>query len=130
MDVNYSEDDKSISPPWKFLETEFLQKVADLANPESAYLAFNLLYYSDLSRQRVIDNFKALEGFDTKSFTEMDGESNNKIFMLARNKTVNFKNNLPVENTKLLESMLKDLDIRDRGIWLNDMSMKDHHHHI
>jgi hypothetical protein len=60
----------------------------------------------------------------------MDGESNNKIFMLARNKTVNFKNNLPIENTKLLESMLKDLNIRDRGIWLNDMSMKDHHHHI
>jgi len=60
----------------------------------------------------------------------MDGESNNKIFMLAKNKTVNFKNNLPVENTKLLESMLKDLNIRDRGIWLNDMSMKDHHHHI
>ena len=24
MDVNYSDDDKSISPPWKFLETEFL----------------------------------------------------------------------------------------------------------
>lgn len=60
----------------------------------------------------------------------MDGESNNKIFMLARNKKTNFKNNLPVENTKLLENMLKDLNIRDKGIWLNDMCMKDHHHHI
>jgi hypothetical protein len=60
----------------------------------------------------------------------MDGESNNKIFMLARNKKVNFKNNLPLENSKLLENMLKDLNIRDKSIWLNDMSMKDHHHHI
>lgn len=24
VDINYSEDDKTISPPWKFLETEFL----------------------------------------------------------------------------------------------------------
>lgn len=24
VDVNYTEEDKSISPPWKFLDTEFL----------------------------------------------------------------------------------------------------------
>ena len=66
--------------------------MADLANPESAYLAFNILYYSDASRTRVIENFKGLEGFDTKSFTEIE-ESNNKIFMLSRNKSVSFKNN-------------------------------------
>jgi spermidine synthase len=50
VDINYTEDDKSISPPWKFLETDFLKKVADLATAESAYLAFNILYYSDQSR--------------------------------------------------------------------------------
>jgi spermidine synthase len=57
MDVNYSDEDKSISPPWKFLETEFLQKVADLAASESSYLAFNVLYYNDASRKRVMKNF-------------------------------------------------------------------------
>ena len=130
VDINYSEDDKTISPPWKFLETEFLQKIADSANPESAYIVFNVLYYSDEAKQRVLSNFRALTGFDSKTYLEMEGDFQNKIFMLSRNKGTNFKNNNPTENTKLLETMLKNLEIKEKSLWLNEMNMKSHHEHI
>ena len=59
MDINYTEDDLKISPPWKFLETEFLQKIVDLAN-DNALIALNILYYSNEAKKRVFDNIKAI----------------------------------------------------------------------
>jgi spermidine synthase len=32
MDINFKADDPNISPPWKFLSTEFLQKLVDISD--------------------------------------------------------------------------------------------------
>lgn len=50
--------------------------------------------------------------------------------MLARNKGANFNDNIPADNTKLLENMLKSFEIKEKSLWLNDMNMKEHHLHI
>lgn len=54
MDVNYTEEDKNISPPWKFLETEFLQKIVDTGS-ENSLIALNILYYSADAKKKVFD---------------------------------------------------------------------------
>lgn len=44
MDVNYEEDNVHLSPPRKFLETEFLQKLMEMITNEG-FVTFNLLFY-------------------------------------------------------------------------------------
>ena len=63
MDINYTEEDKNISPPWKFLETEFLQKICDMGS-ENCLIAFNILYYSADAKKKVFDNILALKNID------------------------------------------------------------------
>jgi spermidine synthase len=45
MDINYEDSDLSISPPFKFIETSFLQKLLDMLSP-NGYLTFNLITYN------------------------------------------------------------------------------------
>jgi hypothetical protein len=45
MDINFKAEDPNISPPWKFLEKEFLQKLVDISNNECSYIAINVLCY-------------------------------------------------------------------------------------
>ena len=47
MDINYSADDVSISPPKKFLESAFLQKLLTLCAQKCAYVCINVQIYSD-----------------------------------------------------------------------------------
>jgi len=42
MDINYSSDDVTISPPKKFLAPDFLQALCSMAHPECAYIAINV----------------------------------------------------------------------------------------
>mmetsp|Transcript_9314 Transcript_9314/g.15703 ORF Transcript_9314/g.15703 Transcript_9314/m.15703 type:complete len:417 (-) Transcript_9314:351-1601(-) len=60
MDINYHEDDLSLSPPIKFLETSFLDKLANLANKKDSLIAMNVVYNSEESKQKVLDNLKPL----------------------------------------------------------------------
>ena len=43
MDVNFTAEDPSISPPWKFLEKDFIQKLLDLSD---TFVTINVLCYS------------------------------------------------------------------------------------
>lgn len=92
MDVNYQDDDTSISPPWKFLDTEFLNKLSALANPETAYLTFNILYYSEDSKKRVFEQFKGVKNIENSRLVQIE-DGNNKVIMLSRNdkQKVDFK---------------------------------------
>ena len=83
MDINYQEEDKSISPPWKFLETPFLQKVCDLANPANAYIALNVIYYNEEAKKRVCENITNLQDVDHKLYAQVE-ESSNKLCLLSR----------------------------------------------
>ena len=83
MDVNYQEDDTSISPPWKFLDTEFIQKLSDLANPKTAYLTFNILYYTEDAKKRVFENFNLVKNIECSRIIEIE-DGNNRVIMLER----------------------------------------------
>jgi len=86
MDINYTEEDLHISPPWKFLTTEFLQKIAnEFLNQDCAYFCINVIYYSEEAKTKVHDCFKAVKNFHKLAVFEVD-EGNNKVFVLSRNK--------------------------------------------
>jgi spermidine synthase len=102
MDINYTEEDKNISPPWKFLEVDFLQRLVDLGS-EHCLVALNVLYYSKDAKKKVFDNINAIEGTDQKAIFE--SSDNNKVFFLAKGATITLQD-CP-ENTKALEGMLK-----------------------
>lgn len=44
MDINYEEDNLHLSPPKKFLDPAFLQKLVDITTNDG-YVTFNLLTY-------------------------------------------------------------------------------------
>ena len=102
MDINYTEEDKNISPPWKFLETEFLQKICDMGS-ENCLIAFNILYYSADAKKKVFDNILALKNIDKKCMYE--SSENNKVFFLAKGSNIKLED--APENIKSLENMLK-----------------------
>ena len=81
MDINYTEEDLNISPPWKFLDTEFLQKVVDLAG-DNALIALNVLYYTKDAKQKVFDNISAIKNVSKMAYFEPE-ESNNRVFLLS-----------------------------------------------
>jgi hypothetical protein len=85
MDINYSEEDKNISPPWKFLETDFLQKLCELGS-DSCLIVLNILYYSEDAKKRVFDNILSLKNIDKKCMFE--SEDNNKVFFLVKGASV------------------------------------------
>jgi hypothetical protein len=57
MDVNFTGEDPSISPPWKFLEADFLKALLSLSS-EHLFLAINVLCYSEESKKRITDTLK------------------------------------------------------------------------
>lgn len=121
MDINYSEEDKNISPPWKFLESDFLQKLCDLGS-ESCLVALNILYYSADAKKRVFDNILSLKNLDKKCMFETS--ENNKVFFLSKGANINLED-VP-ENVKSLENMLKAWKNQNKGLWLKEMSMAEH----
>ena len=112
---------KNISPPWKFLETEFLQKIADLGS-ENSLVALNVLYYSTDAKKKVFDNINAIKNVDKKCMFE--SSENNKVFFLAKGSNVSLED-VP-ENIKCLENMLKAWKNQNKGSWLKEMDMCEH----
>ncbi len=58
MDINFKAEDPNISPPWKFLSKEFLQKLVDISDPKCSYIALNVLCYDKESKVKLIENLK------------------------------------------------------------------------
>jgi spermidine synthase len=124
MDINYSEEDLNISPPWKFLETEFLQKVVDLAN-DNALIALNVLYYSKDAKARVFENIKAIQGVSKKALVEVE-DCNNRIFMLSTSKGAsNISLSDVAENIESLEVQVKNLEV-SKALWMKDLQLGEH----
>ena len=84
LDINYTDDDKSISPPWKFLEVEFLQKLCDLAKLENAFIGLNILFYSETAREKVEGNLKQIQNIDNITKMNVEGYANNSIMLTRR----------------------------------------------
>ena len=125
MDINYQEEDKSISPPWKFLEAEFMTKLASLAADGTSYLALNILYYDEEAKQRAHKLMQQVPGFSSVALFEAE-ESTNKVFLLSRDPNVtDLKSMLPADAIKQFEEMLKGWNI-NKGSWMKEMRMNEH----
>ena len=46
--------------------------------------------------------------------------------MLARNNGIPLSHDDPMENSKILENMLKNWKVENKGAWIKDMGMLDH----
>ena len=121
MDINYTDEDKNISPPWKFLETEFLQKICDMGS-DNCLIAHNIPCYSADAKKKVSDNMLALKNIDNKCMYE--SSENNKVFFLAKGSNIKLED-VP-ENIKSLENMLKTWKNQNKGMWLKEMDMAEH----
>ena len=128
VDINYTDEDKSISPPWKFLETEFLQKISDLAKPVNAFIGLNILYYSEVAREKVEANLKQIQNIDNITKLNVEGYANNAIMLTRRDEKIATSDLLaePKANAKVLEQMLKDWNVANRALWLKESEMGDH----
>lgn len=133
-DVNCKMDDQTISPPWNFFEQEFLSKLVSLLESEAGYMAMNVLYYDEDSKKRVFEAMKThvRPKVDKMSFLEVE-DWNNKVFIMSRDARVKndkWRANPSIEgfvdNSKVLENMLKNWKVGNRGSWIKEMSMSEH----
>ena len=87
-DVNCHSEDQSISPPWNFLSEEYLHKLSSLLS-ETGYLALNVLYYNNDTKDKVFNSFKThlKNKFDKMQYLEIEDWSN-KVFVMSRDSKV------------------------------------------
>jgi len=128
MDINYTDEDKSISPPWKFLEPAFLQKVSDMAKPQDAFIGLNILYYTEATKQKVEKNLQELQNIDNITMLEVEGYANRSIMLARREEKIATSDLLaePKANAKVLENMLKDWGMANKALWLKELGMAEH----
>ena len=128
LDINFADEDKSISPPWKFLEPAFLQKLSDMAKPQNAFIGLNILYYTEEARSKVEKNLQEVQNIDNITMMEVEGYAN-KLFMLARREEKIATSELlaePKANARVLENMLKDWNVANKALWLKELDMAEH----
>jgi spermidine synthase len=81
MDVNFEENNIKISPPTRFLEVAFLQKIVDSVR-DNGYVAINLLIEDKADLENVFNNAKQVNG--VRRFTLKAEEDVNVILMFAK----------------------------------------------
>ena len=59
-----NESDENISPPRKFLETTFMQKLCDMCKKSNAYIALNCLFNKPKTQTEIFENLSKLIGID------------------------------------------------------------------
>ena len=65
-----------------------MTKLVSLANPESSYIAMNVLYYDEETQSKVMKKFNdhVKTNVDSLYFAEIEGWTN-KVFMFAKDQT-------------------------------------------
>ena len=59
VDINYiGDDDPTISPPWKYLSKEFLNKLISMTNGKEFYLAINTICYDKEAQEKLVKALK------------------------------------------------------------------------
>ena len=85
IDINFQKDDLSISPPWPFFSQEFFDGLLKHAHPERFYIAMNVLYYDEETKQKVFARMsEGLSGkVDNLAYLEVE-EGANKVFVFTK----------------------------------------------
>ena len=83
FDVDYCEDEKkSVSPPAKYLTTEFMTCLVDMLGEDGGVVAFNTLIKDSKVKRQCQSQIKAVA--DAVKFTVSVEEDVNQIYFLAR----------------------------------------------
>jgi len=121
LDVNYQEDDKTISPPWKFLSSKFISDLCDLGDEKNCLIAVNAICYNKESQKKLLENFRHVKNVQYKAMIET---GYNKVILLSRNESpVQFKDG--ETNIMQLESMLKKWKVPNKLLWIKDLEMEN-----
>lgn len=115
MDINYEEDNISLSPPKKFLEREFLAKLINLTT-EEGFVTFNLL-----SQDTQLLNSVYSDVLSTSALGKyiIEGEEDaNKVIVLTKSEAVTED-----QRHTAMDKFIKEYGI-NRGVWLTEMRIK------
>jgi len=132
-DVNCHSEDQSISPPWNFLSKEYLEKLSSLL-ADTGYLAMNVLYYSNETKEKVFDAFNThlKNKFDKLNYLEIE-DWTNRVFVMSRDaklKDDKWSQMAGVQELinfgQVLENMLKNWNVQNRKNWIEEMEMEEH----
>ena len=133
MDINFTAEDPSISPPWKFLEADFLKCLLGLAPADGpAYVTINVLCYSDEARNKLLENLRQVKGDNLMITTQSIEGYNNLIVTMSRypkdekdDAAVNIDLKYPEQSKAILSNMLKDWNVTNKKLWLEELAMAD-----
>ena len=110
-----------MSPPRKFLESEFLSKLMDMTNNEG-FVTFNLLFY-DAKTQA--DVYSSISNVANAHKYLIEGEEDvNKVVILTKGGKAS-KNNVTPEDVRQAhyEKVLREWGV-NKGLWLTEMRIK------
>lgn len=94
MDINYEEANIQLSPPKKFLESSFLQKLMEMTTNEG-FVTFNLLTYDSATQD---DVYKSISEVPSSNKYLIEGEEDvNKVIILTKGGKAG-KGNQPAED--------------------------------
>lgn len=116
-DINYEEENLLLSPPKKFIEPAFLEKLLALTTDEG-FVTFNLLCYDKATKEQV---FGLIQDVKNSHNYYIDGEEEvNRVVHLL-------KSQAPAEDDARvanMEKVLKDWNI-NKGLWLKEMRIQE-----
>ena len=125
MDINYSSDDITISPPKKFLEASFLQKLLSLCTPKCSYICINVQIYSSEGMESLMKELVALKESDDApevvKYHQVE-EARNCIVMIARTQEIGKADKT---NGDVLSDTLKSWSIANKNMWLKEFDMAE-----
>ena len=118
MDINYEEGKEStISPPLKFMQPEYVQKLIQLLKP-NGLLTFNIICYDKKVLEEAVELLKKAASEEVKIFfIHCESEMNYELFFVKGNGC--YENR--VEN---FSAFIKERGI-NKGVWLNEMEMAE-----
>ena len=115
MDLNYEEENINLSPPQKFLETEFLDKLVKLST-QDGLVAFNLLC---MEKELLSLTYNKILSSSAEGKYLIEGEEDaNKVIVLTRKQAVSED-----DRQTQMEKLLKEFGL-NKGLWLTEMRIK------
>jgi hypothetical protein len=97
-------------------------------------MAMNVLYYDVESKEKVFDALKKHVRSKVDKISMLDIQDwSNKVFVMSKDAKVKndqWRANPSIEafidNTKVLENILKNWKVQNKNSWIKDMDMSDH----
>ena len=110
-----------MSPPRKFLESEFLSKLMDMTTNEG-FVTFNLLFY-DAKTQA--DVYSSISNVPNAHKYLIEGEEDvNKVVILTKGGKAGINNVTPEDVRQAhYEKVLREWGV-NKGLWLTEMRIK------